>query len=73
MESTSVIRKTCWESQNCTPERREHCPAGKSRERGYSCWKWTGTLCHGVKQNSLQEKLTLCRQCAYYNSDDCIK
>ena len=53
----------CWEFKNC--------PAYPGS--GNECWKVTGTMCGGVEQEDVENKIQKCRQCEYYQSPDCKK
>ena len=61
----------CWESKNCPTDRQNGCPAYPNR--GTECWKVTGTMCGGVEQGDMGSKIAKCRECNYYQSDDCEK
>lgn len=61
----------CWEHRSCPTDRRDSCPAYPGR--GTECWKVTGTMCGGVEQGDMTAKITKCRACSYYQSNDCKK
>ncbi len=59
-------RKKCWEIINCSEKVRKKCPAYP--DKGYDCWKITGTKCKGgtVETATLKEKLVFCKECKFY-------
>jgi methyl-accepting chemotaxis protein len=55
----------CWEYQKCKDNLRQKCPAYTDR-RGLDCWKVTGTMCKGIQQNTIQQKIAFCHTCNFY-------
>jgi methyl-accepting chemotaxis protein len=55
----------CWDFKNCPSERKESCPA-YTQKKGKDCWIVTGTMCGGVKQGSISEKIAKCHECNFY-------
>lgn len=57
--------RPCWEiHRNCTPERREACPAWEFKVG--ICWFINGTICKGKVQQSWAKKMKLCRTCEVF-------
>ncbi len=61
----------CWEYKNCPEDRKKACPAFITKS-GKKCWIVTGTMCGGVKQGTMQEKLAKCHECVYFKARDGI-
>ena len=59
--------KSCWEVKGCPGEWRENCIVWEYRAR-YFCWLLNGTYCQGALQQSLDDKMKLCRQCEVFQS-----
>lgn len=60
MENTKA--KTCWTVRKCSLLTRRHCPAWEF-QTGRFCWFVNGTVCHGKRQGSWEEKMAMCRRC----------
>jgi hypothetical protein len=54
--------KSCWVVKNCSPQRREKCPAWEFQS-GKLCWFVSGTICDGEIQDNWEEKMKKCRSC----------
>ncbi len=65
--STDDKTSPCWEIRKCPIEHRERCVAWEFRVGKY-CWFITGTFCGGVRRESWETKMKLCRHCAVYKS-----
>lgn len=61
----------CWEYQKCKPEIKEQCPAYPYQ--GHICFKVTGTMCKGVRQDNPLKKQSFCNCCNFYNSTELQK
>jgi DNA-binding XRE family transcriptional regulator len=59
--------KPCWAVEKCPKETRENCPAWEFQS-GNLCWFINGTICHGQRQKSWQEKMKICRECKVFSS-----
>lgn len=58
--------QSCWEITDCNAEARNNCPAWEFHA-GEMCWFINGTICSGKVLESWNKKMTICRQCEYYN------
>ncbi len=56
----------CWQATDCEGERRDECIAYRSGQ-GHLCWFLTGTLCQGMRLQTWQQKLQLCRECEFFD------
>lgn len=65
MKSQNKEQRTCWGLKGCSLERRRNCPAWEFQV-GHLCWFINGTICHGEKKQSWQEKMKVCRQCEVF-------
>ena len=52
----------CWEIKECSPKRREQCPAWEF-QAGELCWFINGTICECKAQKGWKEKMIICREC----------
>lgn len=52
----------CWEIKNCPREKKSKCPAWEFNS-GEFCWFISGTICDSTVYGTLDEKLTICRDC----------
>lgn len=55
----------CWDYEKCPQNRKNTCQAFKSNS-GKKCWLVTGTMCGGLKQKDMKEKIAKCRHCEFY-------
>lgn len=55
----------CWRQLDCSPRRRERCPAHEF-QAGTLCWFINGTVCHGTVQSTWTEKMAICRTCPVF-------
>lgn len=55
----------CWEEKDC--HQKEECPAWEFQS-GNMCWYLSGTLCHGDRESTYEEKITNCRSCDIFKS-----
>jgi len=52
----------CWELRECSPEKKEKCPAWKFNT-GHMCWFINGTICQGKAHRDWYEKVRFCLIC----------
>ncbi len=64
-------QQNCWDFKKCPEDRKKICPA-LIQNAGKKCWIVTGTMCGGVKQGSMTEKLDKCHACEFFKSRDGI-
>jgi DNA-binding XRE family transcriptional regulator len=55
----------CWETEQCPPERKEHCPAWEFK-CGRLCWFINGTVCGGTTRATWTGKMKICRKCEVF-------
>ena len=55
----------CWEFKGCPEERQKTCPAHINQD-GRKCWLVTGTMCGGVQQGTIRDKLAKCHECDFF-------
>jgi len=62
LHTSPRLARNCWEIQDCG---QEQCPAyGDTRRR---CWHLPGTLCPECREESLEDKLSTCKECLVYH------
>ena len=59
--------RPCWVVTRCSEKIRRECSAWEL-QAGHLCWFINGTICEGTVQESWQEKMKICRQCAVFVS-----
>jgi DNA-binding XRE family transcriptional regulator len=59
--------RTCWDVQECPPERRRGCPAWELNA-GNLCWFINGTICEGRPRVSWSSKMKICRRCRVFKN-----
>lgn len=52
----------CWDIRKCPDEKKRKCPAWEFKS-GEFCWFISGTICDNTVYGSLDEKLTICKDC----------
>lgn len=58
---------TCWTLLECSPEKRENCPAWEFNS-GDLCWFINGTICSGRAHRTWDDKIKECRSCRVFQS-----
>ena len=57
--------RACWEATECEPALRDACIVHNARQ-GHLCWFLTGTVCRGYRLSSWMDKLSMCRDCPFF-------